>query len=260
MAFKDSRFSKALKLKFFYNKIKHTNGRIFFYWSINWHKTLYFNFKTLPFIIAKKFPIIFYGKVKFTSLKGEVIIKSPVKFGMVGFGQKYEMFSVSKRNAQLILNGTLIIKGHVQFGIDYFVNISKGATLEMGHLSSLGGSGKIVCTNYIRLDDFARVGFESQIIDSNFHQMKDLINGEVFPISKPIHLGKYNYIGNRVSIMPGTETPDYCTIASLSLCNKNYINFGSNILLGGIPVKLIRTQIVRFWDDEIESLENTLII
>jgi acetyltransferase-like isoleucine patch superfamily enzyme len=247
-------------LKLLYRRYKKIISKLKFYYSINWTKTLFFNFSMLPYYSAKKIPILFYGKVKFTGLTGKVIIDSPIKFGMVGFGQKYEMFSVSKRNAQLTLNGTFIIKGHVQFGIDFFVYISKGATLEMGHLSSLGGSGKIICTNYIKLDDFARVGFESQIIDSNFHLMKDLDTGNVFPISNRIHLGKYNYVGNRVSIMQGTKTPDYCTIASSSLCNKYYSNLGENILIGGMPAKLIRNQIVRCWDEEIESLKSTLII
>jgi len=247
-------------LKIIYRKYKQILRALNFYYSINWHKTLYFNFKILNPRLAIKMPIVFYGKVKFTGLNGKVILKSPIKFGMVGFGQKYEMFSVSKRNAQLSLNGTFIINGHVQFGLDYFVSISREATLEMGHLSSLGGSGKIICTDCIKFNDFARVGFESQIIDSNFHQMKDLETGNVLPISKHINIGKYNYIGNRVSIMQGTHTPDYCTVASSSLCNKDYSNLGNNILIGGIPAKLIRNQIVRCWDEEIESLKSTLII
>lgn len=247
-------------LKILYRKYKKIISKLKFYYSINWAKTLLFNFSMLPYSTAKKIPILFYGNVKFIGLKGKVIIESPIKFGMVGFGQKYEMFSVSKRNAQLTLNGTFIIKGNVQFGIDFFVYISKGATLEMGHLSSLGGSGKIICTNFIRFDNFARVGFESQIIDSNFHLMKDLTTGNVFPMSNPIHLGKYNYVGNRVTIMQGTQTPDYCTIASFSLCNKDYAKLGNNILIGGIPAKLIRSQIARCWSDEIETLEKTLIV
>jgi hypothetical protein len=30
----------------------------------------------------------------------------------------------------------------------------------------------------------------------------------------------------------GTTTPDYCTIASNSLCNSDCTSFGSNILIG----------------------------
>jgi len=54
---------------------------------------------------------------------------------MIGFGQRYELVSQSKKTAQLVLDGTLTFKGHVQFGIDYFVYVASDAICEFGHLS-----------------------------------------------------------------------------------------------------------------------------
>lgn len=212
----------------------------------------------LPFHEANKFPILFYGKVRFNGLRGKIVIEAPIKFGMVGFGQKYELIIVSKKNAQLTLNGKLIIKGHVQFGIDYFVYIKKDAVLQMGHLSSLGGNGKIICSNHIILGDYARIGYESQLIDTSFHNMKDLKTGEVSSISAPIIIGDYNYIGGRVTIMKLTKTPNRCTITSNSLCNKDYTVLGENIMIGGLPAKLIKNNIARDWENE--NLESFLIV
>src|SRR5690606_21554294 len=107
--------------------------------------------------------------------------------------------------------------------------------------SSLGTGGKIICVERIVLGKYARLGSESQIIDTSFHQMIDIITGEKFPMTVPITISDYNYIGNRVSIMKGTVTPDYCTIASNSLCTKNYTSLGQNILIGGMPAKLLKT-------------------
>jgi acetyltransferase-like isoleucine patch superfamily enzyme len=191
-------------------------------------------------------------------LRGKITIEAPVKFGMVGFGQRYELISVSKKNAQLTINGVLIIKGHVQFGIDYFVYIQKNAVLQMGHLSSLGGSGKIICTDHICLGDYARIGYESQLIDTSFHKMKDLITGEVSSLSAPIKIGDYNYVGGRVTILKHTKTPNRFTITSNSLCNKDYSILGENTMIGGFPAKLIKDNIVRDWDNE--NLESFLII
>lgn len=246
--------------KYLYNILRKIKNKIWFCFSINWVNTLYFNFKMLPFSIAKKLPVVFYGKVKFTSLKGSVIINAPIKFGMVGFGQRYEMITVSKKNAQLGICGTFIINGHIQFGIDYVVIINKNAILEMGDFSSLGGNGKIICTQYIKFGDFARVGFESQIIDSNFHKMKNVVTNELAVMSDNIYIGDYNYVGNRVSIMNGTITPNYCTITSSSLCNKDFSNFGKYILIGGIPAKFIKNNITRSWDEEMEGLKESLTI
>lgn len=49
-------------------------------------RTLVFNFMMLPFEQAIKLPIFIYGKVRFTSLKGEIIIKNKVTTKMIKIG------------------------------------------------------------------------------------------------------------------------------------------------------------------------------
>ncbi|WP_229655051.1 transferase [Flavobacterium sp. LC2016-23] len=227
---------------------------------MNWTKTLYFNFKKFPFAIAKKLPVFFYGKVKFTSITGEIEIKAPINKGMIGFGQSYEMNTIHRGTAEINISGKLIFKGRIQLGKDYFIFIKKGAYCELGHMSSLGSNGKLICTEKIILGDYARLGSECQVIDTNFHQMIDTKTGTIYKMSLPIQIGNYNFVSNRVSIMKGTRTPDYCTIASNSLCNKNYSSFGENILIGGVPVKLIKENISRDWEGEKENLEKWLSV
>lgn len=243
-----------------YRKQRSFYQRLKFYFSINWTKTLYFNFRMFPFPTAIKFPVYFYGRVKFSSLKGKIEIDAPIKSGMIGFGQPYEMTTVSNGTAELFLAGRAIFKGNVQFGKDYFVYIAPTGTFTIGHMASLATNGKIICVESITMGSYARLGSESQIIDTNFHQMIDTQTGERFPKTAPIVLGDYNYIGNRVSIMQGTTTPSLCTIASNSLCNKDYSDLGENVLIAGIPSKLIRKNITRDWSGEQEALESMLIV
>jgi len=235
------------------NQIKHV-------WSVNWIKTLYFNFKKFPFNIAVKLPVYFYGRVKFSSLAGHIILDAPVKRAMIGFGQPYEIITKSKGIAEICLKGTLTFNGHVQFGKDYFLYIHENARCQMGHMASLGGNGKIICYEEIIFGDYARIGFESQVMDSNFHQMINTLTGEKLAITGPVKIGNYNYFGNRISVMQHTATPDYCTVASNSVCNKDYSNFGNNILIGGIPAKLLRENISRDWNHEKALLDKWLIV
>lgn len=179
---------------------------------------------------------------------------------MIGFGQPYEFISRSRGIAELMLNGTFVFKGHVQFGIDYFIHIASGAYCEFGHLASLANRGKIICKDRIVLGECARIGSESQLIDTNFHQMINTETGEKYPMTAPIELGSYNFISNRVSIMQQTKTPDYCTIASNTLCNKDYTQLGNNILIGGIPAKLLGRNISRDWQGEREAMDRNLIV
>jgi len=228
--------------------------------KVNWVKTLYFNFKMFPFSIAKKLPVFFYGSVKFTSLKGSIIIDAPLRIGMIGFGQPYEMTTSSCGIAELFLEGYMTFKGHVAFSKDVFLYIKKNAHFEIGHLSTIATKSKIICTHKISLGSFVQCGSETQFIDTNFHSMINTQTGIRYPMSAPIDIADYVYIGSRVTIMKHTVIPSYFTIASHSLTNKNYASLGSNTLIGGLPAKQLKGNISRDWEGERESLEKNLII
>ncbi|MGO4821565.1 MULTISPECIES: acyltransferase [unclassified Flavobacterium] len=240
-------------LKLFYYKMR-------FYYTVNWTKTLYFNFKKFPFSTAKKLPVFFYGKVKFSCITGEIRITAPIKSGMIGFGQKYEMTSVAVGTAEINITGKLVFNGQLQFGKDYFIYVGKDGYCELGHMASMASNAKLICMEKVVLGDYARFGAESQIIDTNFHQMIDTKTGERYKVTNAIKIGNYNYVGGRVSIMAGTQTPHYCTIASNSLCNKDYSLIEENSLLAGMPAKLIRTNISRDWEGERKHLDAYLTV
>lgn len=247
-------------LKHNYRKAKSGYKKLKVYYSINWTKTLYFNFKKFPFSVAKQLPIFFYGNVKFTSITGKIEIKGAIKKGMIGFGQPYEMNTLHKGIAEINILGALVFTGHVQFGKDYFIYVGENGYCEFGHMASLASNAKLVCIDRIVLGNYARFGSESQIMDTNFHQMMDTQTGEKFKIAAPIVIGNYNYASSRVTVLQGTKTSDFCTIASNSLCNSDYISFGSNILIGGIPAKLIRINISRDWKGEKAALDNYMMV
>jgi acetyltransferase-like isoleucine patch superfamily enzyme len=234
--------------------------KIKFLFSINWLKTVYFNFKMFPFSIAKKLPVYFYGFVSYRNLSGKILIDAPIKSGMIGFGQSYETFNTSNKTAQISLEGKIIFKGHIQFGKDYLVSVKKGATLQMGHMSSLGSRGKIICCEKITLGDFARIGYESQLLDTTAHHMINTITNERYELTSQILIGNYNYVSNRVTILSKTKTPNYCNIASNTLCAKDYTIYGENILMGGIPANLIKENISRDWEREKDDLLKSLIL
>lgn len=247
-------------LKSLYTSYLNSKKKIHFFFSVNWIKTLYFNFKMFPYPIARQLPVYFYGKVKFSCLHGNISIEAPIKRGMIGFGQPYEMTTISMGIAEFYLAGDVKFKGYMQFGKDYLLYIAKNAYCEFGNMSSMASKGKLICTNNVKLGDFARLGSESQIIDTNFHQMINTITLERYPINAPIEIGNYNFIGNRVSIMSKTRTPNLCTIASNSVCNKDYRDLGENVMIGGMPGKLLKENICRDWSSEYDMLMKYLII
>lgn len=243
-----------------YNLLRSIYHRFRFYLKINWYKTLYFNFKVFPFSIAKKLPVYIYEWVKFSDLSGEIVIDAPIKRGMIGFGQRFEKLTRSAGISEISIKGKLVIKGHVHIGKDVAIYIDKGASCEFGHMTCIGSRVKIICVKNIVLGTWARIGYESQLVDTNSHQMYDMLTNQRFAMTGKIWIGNYNSISNRVTFMANSQTPDYCVVASNSLCNKNYSSLGSYILLGGIPAKLLKENFSRDWDGEKENLEKSLIV
>ncbi|MCW5520697.1 transferase [Aureitalea sp. L0-47] len=222
--------------------------------SVNWGKTIYFNFKKFPLSTAIKLPVMFYGPVKFTNITGKVIIEGPIKKGMIGFGLQFERGTTHRGTAELDIEGTIVFKNRAHIGKDCFVFIHHNGYCEFGDMGCLGSNVKFICTHRIVLGNWAGIGYESQVVDTTAHPMKDLTTGKYVPMAGAIEIGNYNTISNRVSIMNNTKTPDSCVVASNSMCNRDYTEYGSNILLGGIPAKLLKTNYVRDWESEKDML------
>jgi acetyltransferase-like isoleucine patch superfamily enzyme len=247
-------------IKIFKNRKWTFKEKLKFFYSVNWIKTLYFNFKKFPYPIAKKLPVFFYENVKFSNLSGEIIINAPITTGMIGFGQKFEQFSRSKGVGELVLSGKLIFNGHAHFGKDVFIFIGKNAVAQFGYMACLGSNVKFLCFENIVLGKWTGIGYESQLSDSNYHPFKDLETEEVTSMIKPIFISNYNSFSSRITVLPGTKTPEHCIVASNSLCSSDYTKYGENILIGGIPAKLIRNNYIRDWDSEKEALLKSKVL
>lgn len=120
----------------------------------------------------------------------------------------------------------------------------------MGHMSLMASRGKIICTNKITFGTYTRIGSESQVMDTNFHPIINTQTNLSYPMTAPIELGSYNWLSNRVTIFSKTKTPDYCIIASNSVCSRDYSSLGSNVLIGGVPAVLVKENISRDWNSE----------
>lgn len=247
-------------MSFFANKWRGFKRKWKFFWSVNWYKTLYFNFKKFPFSIAMKLPVFFFGKVKFSDISGEIKIEAPITAAMIAFGHKFEKWSRHKGIAELSLIGKIVFKGYFHVGKDYLIYIGKDAYCEIGNMSAFGSDVKMICTSEIRIGNWTGVGYESQLLDTNSHPMVNTKTGMQYPMVGAIELGDYNAISNRVSIMPNTKTPNNCVIASNSVCSKNYKDLGSCVLIGGIPAKLIKENYARDWEFEKEKLIKNKVI
>lgn len=225
--------------------------------KLNILKTIYFNFRTMPFSVACQLPVLIYGPVKLYDLSGNVEFRNTaIRKGMVRMGRNVDLFSAPKRCAMISIGqgGRIIFYGPCFFSIDYCIRINSQATVSIGEYAAFGGGIKIWCENSISIGKYTAVTFEGQILDTNFHYLLDTQTSEISRKTGPVSIGAFNWIGNRTVIMKNTKTPDYATVASLSLLNKDYSTQNNGpVMLAGCPAKIVSVGKVRVYSFVKES-------
>lgn len=218
-------------------------------------KTLYVNFSKLPFNQAVRLPILLPRNTYLYDFSGKIIIEGAVKPFMIRFGYFGEDTKVWRNSRILLkLNGLIIFKGESHYGNGVSIRVEKDAVLTIGDNVRISNDTKIIAYEKIEIGNNCRIAWECQIIDTNFHYIRDIASGELTIRNTPIKIGNNNWIGNRSNIMKGTETPDFCIIAGNSLCNTRY-EIPEYSFIAGSPAKLKKTGIYRVLDKEESEIE-----
>lgn len=214
-------------------------------------KTIKINFKLLPFKQAIRFPILIYGDVVFRSLNGRIIINSEnIRPGMIIMGD-YSWYPGYISPVILTIDGEMIIKGGIHIGMGAYILVAKNAILTIGEDSLVGSNTKIMCFDSITLGEHCIITWETQFTDTSFHYIEK--DNEISPLTKPILLGKYCWIGNRTNVSKGTILPNYSIVASHSIVNKDFSDCGEYCFYAGSPAKLKGTNIKRIFDTQKEK-------
>ncbi len=225
---------------------------------INIFRTLYINFKSQPFNIAIKFPILVYGKLVIPMLKGKLLIDAPIETGMIKIGYKYlDLVPAAFLPTQLYLfNGTIIFNGKsiISGGVSLF---SSNSIINFGKNVVIGGGSMIKSLDSISIGDNTRIAYENVVFDSNVHYVKNIDSGKISKNKAPIIIGENCWINSRSFIGKGSILPDYTIAAGSSFINKDYSKFGNNIFLAGSPAKPIGDKVQRIFSMNQEAKLNS---
>lgn len=221
---------------------------------LNLTKTIYINFRCLPFGQAIKFPIFIYGRPHFDRLCGKFVFDCEIKRGMVKINQKKLMAPCLQTiPTQLVICGTVAIHGDVFIGTGNKIVVAEGATLRLGKCTEITDCCNIVCYNDISLGDSSFVVHRCQVYDTNNHFIANLSTNNVRRRTSFVHIGKQCWICNECTLTPGTVIPDHTIVASKSLVNKDMSHISQYSLLAGIPAKVVTGGISHIFNYEIEA-------
>lgn len=213
-------------------------------------RTVYFNFRTLPFKQAIKLPIFIYGRVHLFMLNGKVEFeKTSIKCGMVKIGKNAESFSLFDNSGFISLGDTrskIVFEGPASIALNCKLRVVAGE-LRFGKYAYIGSGVRLICNgSNIYIGEYSRIAFETIVMDSGFHYVYNSNKKVIRRCVNPIVIGAYNWIGNRATIFGGCRTKDFTIVAAGSLVNKDFTREeGEFMMLAGQPAKLIATGIKR---------------
>ena len=230
---------------------------------LNPMRTVYFNFRTLPFRQAVKFPVYIYGKVRFFMLNGKVRFENTtIKRGMVKIGVNGDSFSLFDHTGYIQLgsrDSEIIFEGPCRIALNAKIRVT-GGSLRFGEYARIGTDTKVICNGgKISIGAFSGITFGCTIMNSSFHYTYDMQRQGYCNRTSTIELGKRNWIGNQTTILGKTKTKDDTIVGTGSLLNKDYSEYPQEYqLLGGRPAKIVRGGIKRVFSPKTEMRVNSL--
>ena len=218
--------------------------------STNFSKTVYLNFKMLPFKQAVRLPIFVYGRMIFRKMEGNILIKNKIKTGMIKIGKRNCYVETTLPQSIWTICGTIVFNGPIDFLQGSYVLVAGKALLEFGTRSTICGSNvRIMCFEKIQIGNTVRIAWDVQIMDTSFHYVK-MGGAEPCKLTAPVKIGDFVWVGNRTTISKGAIIPDWTTVASNSLVNKDFHDIGACCLLAGQPAKIKAEGFKRVYDEE----------
>lgn len=211
-------------------------NKIAFVFQINIWKTIFLNLRYFSFKDALKLPILVYPHTKIERAKGQIIVKCPLKRGLISIGKH----GLGNRFDTIwLVSGELKVFGNVYFGSGTKISIGKNATLSLGKNFSVTGDTSIICKKKITIGNDCIISWDDLVMDTDFHRIYD--KNEIYINQpSPIEIGDNVWIACRATILKGSIIPSESVVACSALISSSF-NVPNSIIGGGqIKIDILR--------------------
>lgn len=200
-------------------------------------KTVYLNFKLLPFFDAVKLPIWVTCNTKIRIMGGQAIVKGKISPFMIRIGF-HECSECNSTDTTLLqIRGKLVFDGEVHIGRGSKIIVHKDAILELGDNFAISSSSTISCYKHIKFGKDIQFSWDCLVMDSDTHAIIDE-NGKRMNQDKEIIFEDRVWIGNGCMILKGTHVPNNCVIGARSVIVG--CKFDDHTIIVGNPAKSIK--------------------
>lgn len=203
-------------------------------------KSIYVNFRLLPFRQAVHLPIMVSRKTKLQSLSGKVYL-GRVKMGIIriGFGGT-DMLDYRYSRSIIKITGEVHFRGKAKIAAGAKLHIS--GELHVGENLNISGDAMIVCAKKISIGNNVMIAWQSIIMDTDQHNIYDK-NDTCINENKEIIIGNSVWIGARSFILKGSVVEDGSIIGANTTITKSFCDTSKNSIIAGNPVRVIKREI-----------------
>ena len=207
---------------------------------LNRIKSIYFNFRYLPFRQAIYMPVWITTNFKIMKLqRGQIILSFPYRknfllgdCGSVGL-QEMQGGIYMEDGAKLILNAMCVI------GQGTTLRCDKNAVIELGKNFYCNKNCHIRSAEKIKIGDECSLGWNVQINTDDGHAITH--DGKAVKSIGSIEICNHVWITSNTIITKNVNIADGCIVAQGAVVSKSITE--SKSLVGGVPAKVLRTGI-----------------
>ena len=217
-------------------------GRIIRLIRIVWYSG-WFNFHYLPFHQAIKLPI-FLWKPDLIKCEGKVVLEGEIYPGKIQLG--FRRVSIYKDNGFVWENhgGTVIFKGTAIIGGGGAISGGTDSVVELGNDIVNNRGLKLVSYFGVKTASHTRFGWNTLIMDTNFHTLYDRETKKGFSVGGAIEIGEYNWFSTDCRIMHSVKTPARCIFGLGTIVTRS-VPMESYAITGGQPPRILRRNVER---------------
>ena len=210
---------------------------LYFLYLVSLPKSIYFNFRCLPWKQAVHLPILVHWHTKFGSIRrNSILIADDVKPFMVKIGLGGTQLVKARRSA-ISSVGKLVFHGRGYFGRG--ILLSNRGTMHVGKNFNTNPNASIWCINSVTIGDNTMIGAEITIRDNDGHEV--FTNAEKQEMSKPVVIGDHVWLCDKVSVLKGAVIAEGSIAAFQSVITKEFRE--PHVLIAGIPGKVVKQNV-----------------
>ena len=201
-------------------------------------RSLYVNFRCLPFRQAVHMPILVSHRTRLKHLSGKVVVNGQLKMGLVKIGLSTSQLSDFRKDRTVVdFRGGIEFNGKCKIGSGSRIMVADTGQLVFHDNFCNSSHLSIVCFKYIEFGSNNTCAWHTLVMDTDQHS---IVNDAGVRINEdsPVHFGDKVWCGCNVIVLKGTDITHDVVLAAGSVVHGHHDC--PHTIIAGNPAKIVK--------------------